>query len=327
MEKINIVGIFFIRKRDFSISNIWIKCYSTEKVCCFARITEDCFMAMLLIIVSVCTSLAEGIFIKKYNSRHSKGGFLFTGLISLFSMMYFIVTNTDGFYCPAEVIPYAVIAGILYCSASFLTYVALSCGSFAMSMLILSYGIVFSIGYGIIFLKEPATLYTYIGLAIIMVSLYLVRGAKDASGKKFSVKWLVCILLSVFGSGMFGVIQRMQQIRFENSCTNEFMIIALGLSAAALLIVGFIKDGKDLKYIVKNGSLYAILAGFSNGATNGLSLIVNTMIAISIASPTRAGVKIILSFIMSKLIFKEDFLKRQIVGILLGAVGLVFLNI
>ena len=126
---------------------------------------------------------------------------------------------------------------------------------------------------------------------------------------------------------MFGVVQRMQQIRFDNSCTHEFMIISLGLSAVILLIIGLAKDGRELKYIVKNGILYASLAGLSNGAANLLALVVNTMIPLSIASPTSAGVKIILSFLLSKLIFKESFLKRQVAGIILGTLALVFLNI
>ena len=284
-------------------------------------------MAFLLILLGKSLNLAEGILIKKYNAHHTKGGFIFTALVSLFSMLFFVITDADGFHLPDGILPYAVISGILYCSASFLTYVALSCGSFAMSMLILSYSIVFSIGYGLIVLKEPASIFTYIGLGIMMLSLYLVRGDKESSDKKFSIKWLVCILLSVFGNGMFGVVQRMQQIRFDNSCTHEFMIISLGLSAVILLIIGLAKDGRELKYIVKNGILYASLAGLSNGAANLLALVVNTMIPLSIASPTSAGVKIILSFLLSKLIFKESFLKRQVAGIILGTLALVFLNI
>lgn len=284
-------------------------------------------MSLLLILVSVATNLAEGVFIKKYNSKHSEGGFLFTALISVFAMLFFVFTDTDGFHAPGEMYLYSVIAGILYSSASFLTYVALGCGSFAMSMLILSYSIVFSIGYGIFFLGEPVTAFTCIGLAIILVSLYLVRADKDKEKSTFSLKWLVCILYSVVGAGMFGVIQRMQQIRFEDACTKEFMVVALALSAAMLLVIGLVKDGKNLPKILKNGGIYAALAGTANGTANMLSMVVNMLIPISIASPTRAGVKIVLSFLLSRIVFHEKFLKRQVIGVLLGALGLVFLNL
>ena len=150
-------------------------------------------MPALLILATTLLGLAEGIFIKRYNSKHTKGGFIFTAMICFFSMTVFVVSDTGGFNIPPTLWIYAIIAGILYCSASFLTFVALGCGSFAMSMLILSYSLVFSIGYGLIFLDEPATLFTYIGLALIMVSLYLTKTKKKVSAteeKKISAKWV-----------------------------------------------------------------------------------------------------------------------------------------
>lgn len=284
-------------------------------------------VGIVLIVSAILLGQIEGVFIKKYNSKHEAGGFIFTGLVSLFSMLFFVITNTDGFQFPPGMWIYSVAAGILYCGASFLTYVALGCGSYAMSMLILSYGLVFKIGYGLFFLNEPASVFTYIGLAVIFVSIYLTRGEKDKTKSKFSVKWLVCILLSVFGSGMFGVVQRMQQIAFDDTCTNEFMIIALAISAASLFIIGVIKDGKKLKSILKYGGGYAISAGVANGMNNMIGLVVNTLMPVSLSSPLRAGLRIVTVFLISKLIFKEKFLKRQVVGVFLGAVALVLLNI
>lgn len=287
-------------------------------------------MPALLILATTFLGLAEGIFIKRYNSKHDKGGFIFTAMICFFSMTVFVVSDTNGFNIPPTLWIYAIIAGILYCSASFLTYVALGCGSFAMSMLILSYALVFSIGYGLFFLNEPATVFTYIGLALIMVSLYLTKTKKKSLAteeKKISAKWVICIGLSVLGSGMFSVICRMQQVVFNNSCTNEFMVIALGFSTVVLLIIGLIKDGKDLGYVMKYGAVWTALAGCSNGINNALSMLLHTMMPISLSSPIKAGVKVVISFIISIVIFKEKFEKRQIVGVALGAAALVLLNL
>ncbi|MBQ9785553.1 MAG: hypothetical protein IJW29_08625 [Clostridia bacterium] len=284
-------------------------------------------MAALFIVLAGCTGLAEGVLIKRYNAKHEKGGFIFTALVSLFSMLFFVLADKNGFFFPRGIFPYGLIGGVLYCSASFLTYVALGCGSFAVSMLILSYAGVFSIVYGIAFLKESISVFTCIGFVLIFVSLFLTRAVAREGEKRFSLKWLICILLSVFGSGMLGVLMRVQQRAFDGVCDNEFMIITLGFSAAVLLLFGIIKNGRDLWYILRHGGLYAAAAGVSNGATNAMGLVINTLMAISISSPIRAGVKIILSFILSKLVFKEHFVPRQIVGVVLGGVALVFLNL
>ena len=288
-------------------------------------------MPALLIILSGFTGLAEGILVKKYNGKHGKGGFIFTAFISLFSMLFFLfqdlITDKGGFTVTLGIIPYAIIAGILYCSASFLTYIALGCGPFAISMLILSYAGVFSIIYGLVFLSEPASAFTYIGLALIMISLYLTRTDNRGEEKKaISLKWIICIAVSVFGSGMFGVIMRMQQIAFDYAYDNEFMVISLGFSAVTLFIIGLIKDGRDLKYTLRYGLPYGAGAGLSNGATNTISLILNTKMAISISSPIRTAVKIIFSFLCSIFIFKEKFLTRQLIGVVLGGLALIFLN-
>lgn len=284
-------------------------------------------MAFILIIISTCSSLAESLFIKRYNAKHGNGGFIFTAMVSLFAMFFFLITDQNGYSFPEEMIPYAILSGILYSTASVLTFEALICGSYVMSMLILSYSLVFSIIYGLFFLHEPATIYTYLGLVIMLLSLYFTRGRREVSEKKASFKWLICITLSVFGSGMYGVMQRVQQIKFNNSCTNEYMVISMALSAISLFVIGVIKEKKGALSMIKNGFPYAGSAGLSNGLTNMLSLMVNLMIPLSIASPTSAGTKIILSFVLSKLMFKEEFINRQVVGILLGIVSIVLLNI
>ncbi len=75
-------------------------------------------MSALLILITTFTSLAEGIFIKKYNSKHYVCGFIFTALISLFSMMVFVISDKDGFNFSPRLWLYGIIAGILYCSMS-----------------------------------------------------------------------------------------------------------------------------------------------------------------------------------------------------------------
>ena len=288
-------------------------------------------IALLLAALGTGIHQVEGVMIKKYNSKHQKGGFIFTALISLFAMLFFFITDKGGLNFPVEMIPYGIASGAFYCIASFLTFVAFGCGSFVLTNLFLSYSLLFSVCYGLFVLNDPATPLTYIGLALMMVSVFLVRGAKKDDGNdekvKVSFKWIVCVVLSVIGSGMFGVMQKLQQVKFEKSCDNEFMIVTLGFSAAVLLIAGIIMNGKDLLYILRHGGLYASAAGVSNGATNLLNLVVNAMIPISIAAPTRSGIKIVVSFLISLFIFKEKLTKRQITGVIIGAVALILLNI
>ena len=290
-------------------------------------------MHYLLILLASCTSLAEGVIIKKYNGKYTSGSFVFTAMISFFSMAFFLlsdlITDPSGLSFPAELLPYALFAGVWYCAATILTYIALQIGSFVISLLVISYSIVFSTAYGILFLHEPTTLFTWIGFALIAVSLFLLRKKSDGDGekKKFSFLWLICIGISTVGNGAFSILSRMQQIRFDNAVTNEFMVIALALSALVLGIFAVIREKKQALTSFALCLPYAIGAGVSNGMTNMMAMFVNTLIPISIAAPMRSAVKNVLSMGVSVGVFKEKFLPRQVIGVALGAIAVVLLNL
>lgn len=284
-------------------------------------------MKAILIILPIFSSMLEGIFIKRYNSRHNKGGILFTAFVSVFAMLFFVITDQNGFVFPAKIVVYGIIAGLLYCIASYMTYMAIALGSFAMCMLIISYDLVFSVGYGLIFLKEPASPVTYVGLVIALVSLFLVNAPDKSQKKKFSLKWLATIITATVASGLFVVVMKMQQTAFDNSYTNEFMIVTLGLSAIVLSVGSISTAPKESVYFVRHGLFWAVCAGASNGVTNFLSLALFNIMPISIATPTRASVKIIASFIWAYLIYKERYSRKQLAGVALGVVAIVLLNI
>ena len=290
-------------------------------------------IALMLMTLGVAINQVEGVSVKKYNARHGKGGMIFIALLSFCSMTFFFITDKGGLCFSREMIPYALASAIFYSSASFLTYVAYGCGSFVLTNLFISYSLLIPIGYGLIFLADPATPLTYVALSLIAVSVFLTnigggQGAReDEKRKGISFKWLLCALASAIGSGMFGVMQKMQQVRFDKSYDNEFMIVTLGCSAVMLFTIGIFKNGKELSYTVRHGGLYAAIAGLFNGATNFINLTVNAMIPISIASPSRCGVAMVMSFFISLIVFKEKLSARQTVGAVIGAVALILLNL
>jgi len=285
-------------------------------------------MGYLLILLKTVANMSEGILIKKYNAKHAAGGMFFTGILSAFAMAFFAISDRNGFNFPVKMIPYAIVYGLIYCISYFLTFVALSCGSFTMSMLICSYSLVFPIVYGIIKLRDPISVFTYIGFGLLMFSLFLVRGPKVEKDKKqFSMKWLISIIIVTVGNGLLAIIQKVQQLEFNNECNNEFMMIALAVSAGALLIGGAIKDRKDLKEIIRYGIPYAGSAGVANGLNNLLGIFVNNILPLSIVSPVSSGVKIVMSFLTSRILFKETYMKRQVIGVAVGAAALIFLNL
>lgn len=276
--------------------------------------------------------IAESALIKQYNKKHSNGGFTFIALVSFASMLFFlfkyIITDAEKADFTIAVLPYSIVAGLFYASASVLTFYALRYGPLAITSLILSYGIVLVAGYGILFLGETATPITYIAFAAILCSLFLIRPKEEAGEKKaVTAKWLICVTLSVIFASGYSIVLRMQQEVFSNTVTNECMVIALGISAVGTLIAGLITSGKDALRILKTGAPYALIAGCANGLNNTLHLFLNTMMAVSISAPTSSILKTAVSFAYSYVVLKERFLLRQIIGIIIGAAAVVLMNI
>ena len=176
-------------------------------------------LIMLLSLLSSSVHLVEGVLIREYNNKHNKGGFFFTGIVSLFSMLFFVIKDLlidkNGFNFNLDILPYGIIAGIFYCTASFLTFVALGCGPFAISRLLLSYGGIFSIFYGILKLGNRPSVLATIGICLMLISIFFTRQPKETNAKKASLKWLITITLSVICSGMYSVVQKDQQYTFN----------------------------------------------------------------------------------------------------------------
>lgn len=284
-------------------------------------------MPYILLLASKAAHVGESVFIKMYSRKNTGVFFLFTGVKCLFAMIFFVFACGGSFHFDPEVFIYALIAGVLYLSATLLTDIAIACGPYSISVLVISFSPLLSTLYGLIWLGEPASVFTYIGLGMLAVSLFLVKGKATEENTGFSIKWLACITVSFFGSGLFGVVTRMQQIRFENECSNEFMIICLLLSAVVLTTLGFIKEKNRLRIFCRGGVLYAAGAGLSNGLTNLLSLFVTLYLPMSVVAPTGAGVHMIFTYLLGRFAFGERFQKGQTLGIILGTIALILINL
>lgn len=286
-------------------------------------------MGILLIGLKSLIHLMEGFFIKKYTQKHGDGGAVFVSIVTFISMIVFVLTDKGGFSFPREILLYGILSSICYASASVFTYVALESGSFVLTMLIISYSTVFSVVYGIVFLKEVTTLFTWLGIILIFVSLFFINSEKKEENEKkiITPRWVFAVLVSFVGNGVFGVLARMQQIRFNDAYSNEYMIVALGISATALLIYGLYKERGAVGKIFNRGLIYAVLAGASNGATNLLGFAVTMIVPISIVGPMNSGIKNLFAFLFSVLLFRERLNKNRVIGVALGTVSLILFNI
>ena len=288
-------------------------------------------MGYLLILLNQAAHQVEGMLVRRYGKKHGAGGLFFNAIICLFAMLFFVLTDKGGFYFPKELWLYGFVSCLMFAAGFYSMYLALQLGSYAISRLISSFSGVFAIVYGLVFLKEPAGVMTYIAFILVFASVFLMNyktGGKEKEEEKgFSVKWLIRVLVALVSNGMIAVLSRMQQIRFENACDNEFMMLSLGGAFAALMLIGLVTERGKLKQILKYGMLYGGIAGLMNGAANLVNLATYLFLPISVVTPIRTGLGIVTNFVISVLVYKEKFTRRQLVSAVIGVLALVLLKL
>jgi multidrug transporter EmrE-like cation transporter len=112
-----------------------------------------------------------------------------------------------------------------------------------------------------------------------------------------------------------------------NACDNEYLTVSYVGATLFLVILGVIFDRKNFGTTFKYGLLYGGGAGVFNGINNLLIMLTYSYLPISIISPVKSGLGMVLSFFISVLFYKEKFTIQQYISIGLGVVAVVLMNL
>ena len=135
-------------------------------------------MGYLLLILKAISHQTETMIVRRYGQKHKVGGMFFNAVICLFSLVFFVATDKGGFYFPKALWTYGLISCAMFASGFYFMYAALKTGSFALTKLLSSFSGVITISYGIVILKENANWLTYVSLALIFTSVFLMNFGK-----------------------------------------------------------------------------------------------------------------------------------------------------
>ena len=285
-------------------------------------------IGLLIIIAKLFVHQGEAMIVKNYGKKHGSGGMFFNAIICLFSMLYFIVSDKNGIEIPPRILCYGLVNGVLYALGFYAAYVAFCKGSFGLTRLITSFGLIITILYGVLILGEPLTPIMAVAIVMILVSVFLMNYQPgSAKENKFSLIWIISVLGIVLTNCGIAIMGRTQFGIFGDAYNNEFLMISLAGATIYLLIMGIIFERDSFKKTMKSGFLYGASAGILNGINNLLGLIVYNYINISVSAPIGTGAGIAISFLVSVLIYKEKFTRNQIISAIIGIIAVVLMNL
>ncbi len=279
-----------------------------------------CFIAVCVVTVTL-----QNVFKKNFSQNQVQGDFTYSGIITLFALLFFICTSGEVSLC-AEYVPYSLGFAAVYLGTTIAGILALRWGSLAITSLMLSYSLVIPTLYGFL-TGEKATATQLIGLGLLLVSTWLVQEKNKEQERKATFKWVIALAIAFVCNGLCSVIQTAQQRIFHGIYNTEFMIVALLVASLISLLVGLATERRQWKQILQKGLVSGALCGISNGATNFLVMIIVETVAASVFFPVLSGAQLVLLFLISAAVYHEKFCSRQVLGLALGIVSLILLNL
>ena len=279
-------------------------------------------------LISIILGLAfQNIAKKPYTDKvGGKGVYFFSLLTSLGAMLFFIVTSS-GFEWEPGLILYSFMFALSYGLAIVFMTVAVSCGSLSFTSLVVSYSLMLPTVYGLLWLHDTMSVGFIPGLVLLAASLVLINKKGEGAHSRITFKWVVSAFLSFLGNGMCSVVQKMQQVQFDGGYKNEFMIIALAMVTIMMAVLFIVQERKEAKSYAVAGWHLALGCGVMNGIVNLFVMILSGRMPVSLMFPLISAGGIVVTFLVSKLFYKENFTKSQLAGFIIGTVSVVFLNI
>ncbi len=284
-------------------------------------------MNIITLIVIVIALVLQNITKKEYNKKTSHGGFTFTFASAVCAALVFMLNLNGQFYFTKEVLWYSAAFAAAYSAATVGALFAIKTGPLSLSALGASYSLVIPTTYGLMVLGESITVFLISGIILLLVSIMFLSSQKSQDEKKITTKWLFYVVLSFLGNGFCSVFQRMQQINLNGLYKNEFMIIALLISSAVMFTIAIFVERKDIVNAIRVGFSTYSLGGLCNGLVNFLVMTLTFKMPASLMFPIISCGSILLTTLVSVLVYRERLSTGRKVGVALGVGAIILLNI
>lgn len=208
---------------------------------------------------------------------------------------------------------------------------ALCYGPMTVSIMITSSGpMIINAVFGAIFWQEKLSIIKIIGIIGMVIMMYLIMGV-NSDGKKSSSKFFIFAFTATLFSTSLGFIQKTEQRSEYKSEIGMFLILSFLTSALILFIIMLIRKSNTQK--VRFNNIFnkktlplLLLSGLGYSALHTLNLYLSGRLQSVVFFPVANGGPMILTVIAAIVLFHERPTKKQITGVIIGIVSIIFLG-
>lgn len=268
-----------------------------------------------------------------YNRRVKKvNSFCYTMIVSFVVTIFYLIYGKFDLTFDRTTMLFGGLYAVCYCVATVALLRALKEGYVSLTSLVFSYSLILPTLFGIFAYGALPSVAFYFGLCLLAVSLFFLgkKNTEKRDEKGFSVKWLIYVIAAFFANGLCSILQTHQQRICNGNYKSEFMITAMSVVFLFCLVVTLVEVKRNKDEITINltkGWYIAIIYGIVNALLNLFVMLSVALISPGIVFPVICGGGLILTLLLSLIIFKEKLNMYRIVGFIIGVISIVLMNV
>lgn len=255
--------------------------------------------------------------------------FTFNSLYFVIVVVLMMALNTRPEGISLQTLLIAVPFGILFVVTILLYMKAMEHGPLSFSSLLFSFGLLMPILYGVLFFHESVSLLQITALVLLFLTFYLGSVSTESGSRKFNAKWLILCIWALIGNGFIMVLAKAHQMLSPGREVKEFLIVGFGTAAVLSLLImlrqRYIAGQRTPHLVQWKFALLVLGAGITTAFGNQIVLELSGRLPAIIQFPVMNGGIVLMSSVLSVLVFREKLTRRKWMGLALGLVALVII--
>ena len=286
------------------------------------------FYLFLAMVFSALITVA-GRFYNNKTKDISHVSALYSLLTPAFSALGWLILWSSDFSFDLGVLPFSALYGLTYSFFTVGILGAIQYGSTSLTALVKQLALVGVSFWGFFFWGTEFKTLSIVGIFLLVVSLILCLLTKESKSEGHHMgKWLFFCSLVTIGNAGCSIVQRYQQMTFDYQHKNMFMFFALIFATLFSLMLALREEKTNWKATIKHAWVFPALAGSSSALSNVFALLlIKRQMSPVILYPGVAVGGLILTTLFATLFFRERLRPKQWVGLAVGAVALLLLNL
>ena len=285
-------------------------------------------MPSLLLLFSIIAQVSQQVCRKEFNKKSNDQPLSFSLLGVLASLVYFLVLSCKETGFEGEALLYVIPFSLCYTAAYVFTFFAIKHGPLSLTSLMISCSVVVPLLYGVVFLKEPVGFTLAVGFVLLLLSMLFVSEPWKTKNVTISLKWIIYISITFFANGICMTIQKLFQLKDQGEHSNKFMLCSLAITFLCLLLFYLFGERGGIRKVIKaRCAIWPVVCGIGNGVANQLTMILAIILPASFLYPVQSAGAIILTAIVSVLLYKEKLSFFQKIGFVSGVLAIIAFNV